>query len=148
MDEKEILKDIAPCGLSCRKCFAFKAGDIGKHSRTLRDSLGNFDVYAERFSNFLPQFGDYAAFKSLLTYLASPDCEGCRMGTCKWPDCDVQACFREKGVNFCFECDEFPCEKTNFDQHLKQRWIQMQERIKEIGVAAYYEETKDRPRYR
>ena len=54
MDEKEILKDIAPCGLSCRKCFSFKEGDIGKHSRALRDSLGNFDVYAERFSNFLP----------------------------------------------------------------------------------------------
>ena len=118
MNKKEILNDLAPCGLSCRKCFAFKQGNIGKHSLALKG------------------------------YLSAPDCDGCRKGTCKWPDCEVQACFREKGVDFCFECDEFPCDKTNFDEHLKKRWIQMQERLKEIGIAAYYEENRDQPRYR
>ncbi len=148
MDEKEILNELAPCGLSCRKCFAFKQGEIGKHAMALKGSLGNFGIYAKRFSSFLPQFKDYSEFKKLLDYLSDPDCEGCRKGTCKWPDCGVQACFREKGVNFCFECDEFPCDKTNFDEHLKKRWIQMQERLKEIGVTAYYEGTRDQPRYR
>ena len=145
---KDILKDLAPCGLSCRKCFAFREGEIGKHSRALKDLLGNFDIYAKRFSAFLPPFEDYAAFKRLLDYLSSPDCEGCRNGTCKWPDCGVQACYREKGVDFCFQCDEFPCNRTNFDAHLKKRWIHMQEQMKAMGIDAYHDETKDRSRYK
>jgi hypothetical protein len=148
MNKESNSDDPAPCGLSCRKCFAFRKGEIGHHSRSLKDLLGNFDVYAERFSDFLPPFKDYPAFKRLLDFLASPDCEGCRKGTCKWPDCGVQACFREKGVDFCFECDEFPCNKTNFDEHLQKRWIRMQTRMKEIGVSAYIEETRNQSRYR
>ena len=57
-------------------------------------------------------------------------------------------CHAEKGVDFCFQCDEFPCEKTHFDADLKRRWVQMNNRMKEVGVEAYYEETKDAPRYR
>ncbi len=147
MDRKDILNDLAPCGLSCRKCFAFQEGDIGRHSRELAALLGNFDIYAERFSAFLPAFKEYPAFKRLLTYLGSADCEGCRKGTCKWPDCGVQACYRDKGVDFCFECDEFPCDRTHFDEHLQRRWVDMQNRMKSIGVAAYYEEAKGLPRY-
>lgn len=39
-------------------------------------------------------------------------------------------------------------DKTNFGLHLFRRWIEMNNRMKEIGVDAYYEETKDPPRYR
>jgi hypothetical protein len=56
-------------------------------------------------------------------------------------------CYKDKGIDFCFQCDEFPCDKTNFDPDLKRRWIQMGSRMKEIGVEAYYAETKDAPRY-
>jgi len=148
MDYKEILNDVAPCGLSCRKCFAYTKGEIGRNSKELQKLLGNFDVYAERFSAFLPEFKNYPMFKGMLEYLAQADCKGCRKGTCKWPDCGVQACYKEKGVDFCFECGEFPCENTNFDEHLRKRWIQMQNRMQEAGVEAYYEETKNQPRYR
>ena len=51
-------------------------------------------------------------------------------------------------MDFCFQCDEFPCEKANFDEHLRRRWIAMNERMKEAGVETYYEETKDEPRYK
>ena len=51
-------------------------------------------------------------------------------------------------MDFCFQCDEFPCHKANFDRHLERRWRQMNERMGEIGVEAYYEESKDLPRYR
>jgi len=147
MTYEEILNFLAPCGLSCRKCFAYTEGEISFHAKSLQKLLGNFDAYAERFSAFLPEFEDYPSFKPLLTYFASPDCKGCREGTCKYPNCGVVECYRQKGVDFCFQCDEFPCEKTNFDPHLKQRWIQMNQRMKEIGVEAYYEETKDLCRY-
>jgi hypothetical protein len=148
MNYEDILKEHAPCGLSCRKCFAYTKGDIGRLTTELQEALGSFDRYADRFSAFLPVFKNYPHFKELLAYFTQADCTGCRNGMCKYPDCGVVACYQKKGVDFCFQCDEFPCEKTNFDPDLYRRWLLMNNRMKEIGVEAYYEETKDLPRYR
>ena len=148
MEHREILRQLAPCGLSCGKCFYFTGGGIGRHAAELKRLLGNFPVYAERFSDFIPQFKDYPAFARLLDYLAEPGCAGCREGQCLWPGCGVTSCWREKGVEFCFQCDEFPCKKHNFDEHLERRWIAMNQRLAQVGVAAYFEETKDDPRYK
>ncbi len=147
MKYEEILNDLAPCGLSCRKCFGSRAGDIKKCSDEMQKLLGNFDNYAERFSKFLPVFNNYPAFKEMLDNFSEADCKGCRKGTCKYPNCGVVECYEKKKVDFCFQCDEFPCEKTNFDPDLQQRWIGMNNRMKEVGVEAYYEETKDLCRY-
>jgi hypothetical protein len=142
-----ILDDLAPCGLSCRKCFANTRGDIATLGRQLLERLKGFEVYAERFSGFVPAFKEYRAFQDLLAYFAEGHCAGCRSGTCLYPNCGVTTCYREKGVDFCFQCAEFPCEKTNFDPHLQSRWVQMNEWMKEIGVEGYYEETRETPRY-
>jgi len=147
MEYQEILSFLAPCGLSCRKCFAYSKGEIGHHSKKLQELLGNFDIYAERFSRFLPQFKNYPSFKKMLAYFAAPDCLNCRQGTCKYANCGVVDCYQKKGVDFCYQCDEFPCNKNNFDPHLEKRWLQMNSRMKEIGVEAYYEENKDVCRY-
>lgn len=147
MEYDALLDEFAPCGLSCRKCFACTYGEIGDAAGTMKRLLGNFDVYAARFSTFLPEFNDYPAFKRMLDYFAAPDCLGCRKGTCKYPHCGVVDCYRDKGVDFCFQCNEFPCEKTNFDPHLRERWVRMNLRMKEIGVQAYAEETRDQCRY-
>jgi hypothetical protein len=147
MKYSEILKILAPCGLNCAKCMAFSKGDIKKRANDLKELLGSFDRYAVRFSNFLPVFKNYPAFKELLHYLGDADCKGCREGECKYPNCGVAACYKEKKVDFCFQCDEFPCEKTNFDPDLKERWIKMNIAMREKGVQAYIQKTKDMPRY-
>ncbi|MFW9829809.1 MAG: DUF3795 domain-containing protein [Promethearchaeota archaeon] len=147
MKYEEILERLAPCGLNCYKCYAHSNGEIRKNSTSLLNLLGSFDVYAERFSSFLPIFKHYPSFKELLSYFTKENCNGCRKGTCIYPDCQVKDCSKEKRVDFCFQCDEFPCDKTNFDPHLKRRWLKMNNRMKEIGVESYYNETKDKPRY-
>lgn len=53
MDSEFIKGRIAPCGLHCGKCFAFADGDISYHSNELKKSLGNFEVYAQRFVEML-----------------------------------------------------------------------------------------------
>jgi len=50
MEYKDILEIFAPCGLDCRKCFAFSEGKISTLSKKLQELLGAFDRYAERFS--------------------------------------------------------------------------------------------------
>lgn len=67
-DSEFIKGRIAPCGLHCGKCFAFADGDISYHSNELKRSLGNFDVYAQRFVAMLdePVFAKYPDFKEFL----------------------------------------------------------------------------------
>ena len=33
-------------------------------------------------------------------------------------DCEIKACCTEKGLNYCFECDEYPCAN---DMHKSMR---------------------------
>lgn len=149
MEYKDILDILAPCGLNCRKCLFYSEGEIRQHSTKLQKLLGSFDRYAERFSELIhPVFKNYPSFKELLVYFTQGDCRSCRNGDCKYSNCGVITCYQQKRVDFCFQCNEFPCEKTNFDTDLRRRWIQMNNRMEEIGVEAYYEETKDSPRYR
>lgn len=147
MKYEDILKILAPCGLNCAKCQSYSEGEIKKHAVELKRLLGSFDRYAERFSGFLPVFRNYPAFKELLGQFAQANCRGCRKGDCKYPNCGVASCYKQNKVDFCWQCPEFPCGKTNFDPDLRDRWLNMNSRMKEIGVEAYFEETKDSPRY-
>lgn len=150
MKKPEILEKLGPCGLNCSKCFAFINGSIKEHSNNLKESLGNFDIYAHRFNELLhePIFKKYPDFKEMLTYFANVSCKGCRNDECKlFVSCNVKQCSRERLVDFCFQCNEFPCKKHGFDEHLEKRWISINERMKIIGVEKYFSEVKDKPRY-
>jgi Protein of unknown function (DUF3795) len=150
MDDQQIKTRLAPCGLHCGKCFAFVDGDISKYSKKLKESLGNFEIYAERFVDLLsePAFAKYPEFKELLNILASGECGGCRREKCLlFKDCKVRECSEIKKVDFCFQCDDFPCGNTGFDKHLNKRSVDINLRMKEIGVENYYQEKKDQPRY-
>ena len=150
MDYEKIKDKIAPCGLHCGKCFAYKSGDIVKNSQALKNDLGDFDVYAKRFVELLdkPIFEKYQDFKEMLDYFAIADCSGCRNEICKlFKDCKVRLCSEMKEIDFCFQCPDFPCNNTGFDKHLNERSVNINLRMKEIGVDNYYEEIKDKPRY-
>jgi hypothetical protein len=103
--------------------------------------------YSDIVRNLAPVFENYPAFKKLLTHFTQANWGGCRSSQCAFPNCGVTACHKEKGVDFCFQCDEFPCDKTHFDPDLEERWKEMGRRMQDIGIEAYYEQTKDRPRY-
>jgi len=150
MDYDQIKNRLAPCGLHCGKCFAFIDGDIKKHSNKLKEVLGNFDIYASRFIDLInePVFEKYPDFKELLDYFATIECKGCRKEKCKiFEDCKVRDCQEIKNVDLCFQCSDFPCNDTGFDQHLFKRSVDMNLRMREIGVKEYYNEIKDKPRY-
>jgi len=150
MDYEYIKSRLSPCGLHCGKCFAFIDGDIAHSSKMLKNSLGHFDIYAERFVTLVdePAFSKYPDFKQLLHVLSEPKCKGCRKEKCIiFKNCKVRECSEERNVDFCFQCNDFPCEETGFDEHLHKRFIDINNKMKESGVEAYYNEVKDKPRY-
>jgi hypothetical protein len=141
---------LSPCGLHCGKCFAFSEGKICRLSNDLKDNLGDFDVFAARFVDLLnePLFLKYPEFKEMLNYFASGVCKGCRKEKCVlFKNCNVRECSENKQVDFCFQCPEFPCNDTGFDENLQNRWKLANTKMKEYGVEAYYNEIKDKPRY-
>ena len=150
MKTEQIKDCLAPCGLCCETCFAHADGDIRKYSLKLKEKLGNFQINAKRFETLLdnPIFKKYTAFKEMLDYFASENCKGCRNEQCKlFKDCGVRPCHQEKGIDFCYQCDEFPCDKTNFDTGLYKGWVMINKKIKKIGVENFYKKTRTRPRY-
>jgi len=148
MKREELVTIIAPCGLNCGKCLAFEGGEIRVHAQKIRELLGeHFSGYAARFAEMDPVFEGYEQFAALLEYLASGSCGGCRKQGCLFMSCRVQECVREHGVDFCFECDKFPCEEHGFPEGLKKRWEANNLRISDLGIEGYYVEVKNGPRY-
>ncbi len=150
MEYSQILSKLGPCGLNCSKCFAYSNGSIKKLSSELQESLGNFDIYAERFVELLdePVFKKYPDFKEMLSHFANAECKGCRNDECKlFQNCKVKQCSRDHSVDFCFQCEEFPCKKHGFDEHLEKRWITIQNKMEEAGVENYFKEIGNLPRY-
>ena len=73
----------------------------------------------------MPFLGDYDAFKKDLDALAGLRCRGCRDGGGN-PFCKIRKCCQKKGIEGCWECDEFEgCDKSDFlrpvhgDAHIK-----------------------------
>ena len=150
MDSEQIKAAIAPCGLSCEKCFAHADGDIRRYSRKLKEKLGNFEIYAKRFETLVgdPIFKKYPDFKAMLDYFASENCTGCRNEQCKlFKECGVRICHQEKGIDFCYQCDLFPCDRTHFDAGLYKGWVMINEKIRDTGLEKFYEKARTRPRY-
>ena len=150
MTDDAMKETIAPCGLCCETCFAHVKGHIRKHSIQLKEKLGNFHLNAKRFETLLeePVFKKYPDFNEMLDYFASENCNGCRNEQCKlFKNCGVRPCQQEKGVDFCYLCDEFPCDRTNFDDSLYQRWVAINEIIRKKGIEVCCEEARMLPRY-
>lgn len=145
--KSEILETLAPCGLNCRKCIYNSNGEIRELSSRLKERLGNFAPYAERFSIGTPVLRGYKEFHDILDFMSEGDCRGCRHGGCKFPGCNVLSCTSGKGIDFCYQCSEFPCERSGLQGGLKERWIRMNSRMKESGVEGYYKDSMNEPRY-
>ncbi|MES9996376.1 DUF3795 domain-containing protein [Desulfovibrio aminophilus] len=142
------LARLAPCGLNCGGCLAFSGGPVQEAAQSLIRALGpDFAPYAERFTAMNPVFADYPAFARLLEFLGHGSCGGCRQSGCLFQACGVHACIRDKGLDFCFQCDDFPCDAHGLPPALAERWRTNNERMREEGPEAYWLRIKDTPRY-
>ena len=87
-DKKKL---VAPCGLYCAECVLFKTKD----ELDLMEKMVAQGISREK----LP-------------------CPGCRpnMGNCPLLECSIcetYLCISNRNLDFCFECNEFPCDKLN-----------------------------------
>lgn len=129
---------ISYCGLYCDLCDS--RSRIPKRAAALLDALvaaGHEHGAADR-----PGFEE---FWSYLVGLADADgvCRGCRaMGEVL--GCEISRCARERGIEICVFCDEYPCDRI--EEMLSQFPALRDEhaRLKELGVDAWLDEQGER----
>ena len=120
---------ISVCGLNCAKCDIYQAyhGD-----EKLRGEMVEW-------------------FRKKLNEIVGPEqitCDGCR-GSLEvhWsPECKMMLCASEKGLQYCFLCEDFPCAAvkgfaSDGTSH-HERTVNNAKRMKEIGIEAWIEEQK------
>lgn len=148
MNYNEVLKHLAPCGLDCGRCADYQQGEIRDLSAKLLQALGNnYDRVAKMKSEHKPEFQNYTIFKEILVSFSQASCSGCRGENVLCPiKCAAKTCYKEKGIDYCYQCADYPCYKQ-FSGKLRDRWIAINNRMKEIGTVEYYLEQVKIPRY-
>ncbi len=115
---KENEKLIAYCGLYCGDCIGYrqKAADLARDLRKeLRET--KFEKTAESLAS-IPFFAKYKNYKQcyeVLGELVKMRCKKACKGDGGPPFCKIRKCCQKKGIEGCWECDEFEtCKKLDF----------------------------------
>jgi hypothetical protein len=144
---QDIVARLAPCGLDCERCVMYAGGRVKNLATGLAEALQGFENMAPRVADRLPVLREYDRFIEVLKLFTKAECAGCRSGGPQLPFCAARTCFREQAVDFCFQCEEYPCERNAFPENMAQRWRSSNDRMREAGVEEFYTESLERPRY-
>ncbi|UCD50162.1 MAG: DUF3795 domain-containing protein [Phycisphaerales bacterium] len=135
MNELEL---VTYCGLYCGLCSA--RGRIQRQAETLRQSMtkDGYDVWGAE----LPGFKEFWTF---LRDLSDPEksCPGCRQDGGP-PFCSIRKCARQRGIDVCVYCDEYPCRRVESIAKGYPTLIADGRRMKEIGVETWIAEQEER----
>ena len=122
---KEKYGYVSCCGwYDCALC-AYHTGDIV-------DAVRNLLAFVEKYRSMeliakVHDAYNYDEFSIGLRWLASREpCKGCRFGGgwSWWPDCPVRDCIIEKELDFCYQCQNFPCNRLKEEPLLSEKnWI-------------------------
>jgi len=132
------LQFVTYCGLHCQLCS--QRGRIPNQARQLRVSMAK-----DGWDKWATDMPDFNAFWQWLNKLSGEGCPGCRRGGGP-PFCGIRKCARQKGVDICPLCEEFPCHRIEALAKGYVTLIADGQRMKEIGLEAWIAEQLERAR--
>jgi len=124
------------CGLYCKLCAHYAR--VPKQAAKFKVILlkEGYDYFGEYI------YPEYKNFRKVLDQMESTDLTKCRcFGGCGNPECKIRICAKEKGIEYCASCADFPC--ANFTEGFLKTYpclIANNRRIKEIGIEAWIKE--------
>ncbi len=126
------------CGLYCDLCA--QRTRVPRQAQALRETMTK-----EGYEYFGHEMTGFTEFWRFLTDLASPDkaCPGCRQNG-GYPACEIRRCARERAVEACAFCDEFPCQRIVDFSAIYPTVIADSRRMKAIGIEAWIQEQEER----
>lgn len=140
MDVDE-LRLLGICGLYCGLCA--HRNQIPQRAKLLRETLHeegwpSWYKYVDSMKETFPVFWDF------LEGLVKLDCT-CRTGGGP-PDCKIRTCAKEKAVDVCPLCTEYPCDLIEGLAEHYVMVIQDGKRLRKIGLKKWVEEQEERAR--
>ena len=133
------LRLVTYCGLYCGLCSANCR--IPERAMALREAMRK-DGYEHWAPDAMPGFTDFWTF---LEGLAEPEApSSCRDETCGASFCTIRTCARERSVDVCPSCDDYPCHRIEALARGYPTLLHDAKRMKEIGIEAWIEEQEER----
>jgi hypothetical protein len=132
------MEQVTYCGLYCGLCT--QRNRIPRKAGELRETMRKegWDYWATAQDGF-------DAFWAFLNKLADMEEEcSCRLGKCGPPFCGIRKCAREKGIEVCAFCDEYPCYRI---EGLAKGYVNLladAARMREKGIEAWIDEQEER----
>ena len=135
----ENLDKVTYCGLYCGLCS--RRNRTPRQAAALREGMHK-DGWEFWATDNLPGFKPFWDF---LNYLAdSAEQCSCREGTCGPGFCSIRICAREKDVQVCAICDEYPCNRVMGIAQGYPTVLADGKRIQEKGLEAWIAEQEQR----
>ncbi|BCZ46459.1 hypothetical protein psyc5s11_25260 [Clostridium gelidum] len=151
MKKKGLLEKIAPCSLMCHTCIAYEDGVISQTAKQLsKYTEGICEFYEKHSPNEIERF---KVFQEELAKYSAGKCSGCRnkehLG-CSIKGCFILDCTKERDIDYCGECAEFPCDKMQkiFEEEVYMQWLKGNREIKNWGIEVFWEKNCERPHYK
>ena len=105
MKKGEAFIKLSVCGLDCSRCVDYENSEIKNLSSKLSELLNGYERIANLKAVNNPIFNEYPKFVKFLSHFTQGACGGCRSNNLKCPiDCHAKTCYRNNGIEFCFEC--------------------------------------------
>lgn len=126
------------CGLYCGLCSSRKR--IPEKAQDLKNIMAE-----EGYDTWGTDIPGFKNFWEFLTNLCHPEtsCAGCRQGGGP-PFCSIRRCSKEKDIDVCPYCEEYPCSKIEELGKGYPTLIADGKRMKQIGIDQWIEEQKKR----
>jgi hypothetical protein len=126
---------ITYCGVDGRTCARWHGFTQFRKLARLLAEIADGHGFQHWMPEGVPEF-DYAEFRKGLDFYGSDDtwlvCRKCCRGG-DGPACRIRNCCRQRGVELCFECGDFPCDAVKGHSALMQR----SKRYGELGRDAW-----------
>jgi hypothetical protein len=136
MDEQ--LEFVTYCGLYCGLCA--ERTRIPGHAAALQAAMAE-----EGWPYWGPTMPDFVEFWRFLQGLTDGGCPGCRADG-GYPECPIRICARERGLDLCVYCPDFPCEHVEVFARRYPTLLADNRRLQVVGLARWLAEQEERAR--
>jgi hypothetical protein len=126
------------CGLYCGLCA--ERGRIPKQAAALRQAMAE-----EGWPYWGPTMPGFDEFWRFLEGLREGGCPGCRAGG-GFPGCQIRVCARERGLDLCSQCPDFPCRPIEILAARYPTLLGDNRRLRAVGLARWLGEQEERAR--
>lgn len=129
MEQRKPIDYLCYCGLYCKMCSLIAI--MPNEDRALLNTMKE-DGW-EVFGRY--EYKGFETFWAILSKLSKTDTTSllCR-GGCGDPGCQIRKCARQKKLDVCAFCEEYPCSRLQELSNAYPFVLQNNDRIKEIGL--------------